>query len=81
MIWNIAGLIDIVFVAFVALHFGLTDWKSMAPLREFPLMLLPTFFVPLIIVSHVLIFSWIKKAGHFRTASPESTVSSILQRW
>ena len=55
-LWNAFGLIDIVFVAFSALRFGLKDWQSMAPLRELPLNLLPTFLVPLIIVSHVLIF-------------------------
>ena len=56
LFWNAFGLIDIVFVAFSALRFGLKDWQSMAPLRELPLSLLPTFLVPLIIVSHVLIF-------------------------
>jgi len=55
-IWNFFGFIDIVFVAFSALRFGLQDWQSMAPLRELPLSLLPTFLVPLIIASHVLIF-------------------------
>jgi hypothetical protein len=56
LIWNTLGLIDIVFVVSSALRFGLSDWSSMAPLRELPLSLLPTFLVPLIIVSHVLIF-------------------------
>jgi hypothetical protein len=56
LLWNAFGLVDIVFVAFSALRFGLKDWQSMAPLRELPLSLLPTFLVPLIIVSHVLIF-------------------------
>lgn len=56
LLWNVFGLIDIIFVVFSALRFGLRDWQSMAPLRELPLNLLPTFLVPLIIVSHVLIF-------------------------
>jgi hypothetical protein len=56
LIWNSAGLLDIVFVVFMALRAGLRDWQSMAPLRELPLGLLPTFLVPLIIASHVLIF-------------------------
>ena len=54
--WNALGLIDIVFVVSSALRFGLKDWQSMHALREFPLSLLPTFLVPLIIASHVLIF-------------------------
>ncbi len=54
--WNTLGLIDIVFVVASALRFGLKDWQSMHALRELPLSLLPTFLVPLIIASHVLIF-------------------------
>jgi hypothetical protein len=54
--WNTLGLIDIIFVVFSALRFGLQDWQSMRALRELPLSLLPTFLVPLIIASHVLIF-------------------------
>ncbi len=55
-IWNFFGFIDIIFVVFGALRFGLQDWQSMLALRQLPLSLLPTFFVPLIISSHVLIF-------------------------
>ena len=54
--WNCFGLIDIVSVVFSAFRVGLTDWVGMAPLRALPLMLLPTFVVPLIISSHVIIF-------------------------
>ena len=54
--WNTLGLIDIIFVVFSALRFGLKDWQSRHTLRELPLSLLPTFLVPLIIASHVLIF-------------------------
>ena len=56
LVWNTIGLIDIIFVVFSALQFGLRDWQSMHAFRELPLSLLPTFLVPLIIVSHVLIF-------------------------
>jgi len=56
IIWNTVGLADILFVIVLALRLGLEDWRSMHALREFPLSLLPTFLVPLIIVSHVLIF-------------------------
>jgi hypothetical protein len=54
--WNTLGLIDIAFVVANALRFGLNDWQSMHVLRQLPLSLLPTFLVPLIIASHVLIF-------------------------
>lgn len=56
IIWNTIGLTDILFVVLTALRLGLEDRQSMHALREFPLSLLPTFLVPLIIVSHVLIF-------------------------
>jgi hypothetical protein len=57
VVWNTIGLIDIIFVVFSALRFGLKDWQSMHALRELPLSLLPTFLVPLIIASHILIFA------------------------
>jgi hypothetical protein len=56
IIWNTIGLADILFVIMTVLRLGLEDWRSMHALREFPLSLLPTFLVALIIVSHVLIF-------------------------
>jgi hypothetical protein len=63
LIWNTIGLIDIIFVVFNALRFGLKNWQAMHALRELPLSLLPTFLVPLIIASHVLIFARLVRAG------------------
>ena len=60
--WNTLGLIDIIFVVASALRFGVQDWQSMHALRELPLSLLPTFLVPLIIASHVLIFVRLPRA-------------------
>jgi hypothetical protein len=67
--WNALGLADIVFVAFAALRFGLRDVESMAPLRELPLSLLPTFVVPLIIASHVVIFARLARRQMHREGS------------
>jgi hypothetical protein len=60
--WNVLGLIDIIFVVLNALQFGLNDWQSMHAIRELPLSLLPTFLVPLILASHVLIFVRLARA-------------------
>ena len=56
IVWNTIGLTDVLFVVLTALRLGLEDQHSMHSLREFPLSLLPTFLVPLLISSHVLIF-------------------------
>jgi hypothetical protein len=55
-LWNTFGFFDIVFVVLTAARMAAADPPSMGLLRVLPLSLLPTFFVPLIIASHVLIF-------------------------
>jgi hypothetical protein len=56
LVWNLCGLLDILFVVATAARMAVADPASMGPLRTLPLSLLPTFLVPLIIASHVLIF-------------------------
>lgn len=80
LLWNAFGLIDIVFVASSALRFGLRDWLSMAPLRELPLSLLPTFLVPLVIASHILIFIRLGRARLEPTTPAQHLSASVLQR-
>jgi hypothetical protein len=55
-IWNVIGLLDILMVVVTAARLGLADPFSMRALTYLPLSLLPTFLVPLIIATHVLIF-------------------------
>ncbi|MCA8973086.1 MAG: hypothetical protein KDC98_00110 [Planctomycetes bacterium] len=54
-IWNAIGLVDIVFVVVAAARNALAASETMAPLLRLPLALLPTWLVPLIIASHLLL--------------------------
>jgi hypothetical protein len=59
--WNVFGLCDILFVVASAASHGLADPLSMHAMLVLPLSLLPTFIVPLIIVSHVVIFNRLRQ--------------------
>jgi len=62
-IWNIVGLVDILLVVSTAARLGLSDPSSMRALTYLPLSLLPTFLVPLIIATHLLIFVRLRRAA------------------
>lgn len=56
-IWNVVGLADILLVVFTAARINLAHPGELRPLTHLPLSLLPTFLVPLIIATHVILFA------------------------
>lgn len=61
-IWNVIGFVDIALVVFTAGRLGMENAWQMRALTYLPLSLLPTFLVPLIIASHVILFSRLRRA-------------------
>ena len=61
-IWNVIGLTDIMLVVATAIRLNLADASQMRTLLHLPLSLQPTFLVPLIIATHVMIFARLARA-------------------
>lgn len=55
-LWNIVGFVDIALVVITAVRLNLENPYQLRALTALPLSLLPTFLVPLIIASHIVIF-------------------------
>jgi len=55
-VWNLIGLVDILFVVATATRLTIADPQSMSELLKLPLSLLPTFLVPILIFTHIIIF-------------------------
>lgn len=54
-IWNIVGLIDLALVVLSAARIGFTAPAELRALTHLPLSLLPTFLVPLLFATHIVI--------------------------
>ncbi len=67
--WNVVGLVDILFVVVTAGRLAAADPSSMRALLRLPLSLLPTFFVPLVIATHVWIFWTLARAARVAPAA------------
>jgi len=56
MLWNAFGLADILTVVVTAVRIAMSTPEDILPLLRFPMSLVPTFVVPVVIASHVLVF-------------------------
>ena len=63
VIWNVIGLMDILLVVFSAARLTIADPYAMHALTHLPLSLLPTFLVPLIIATHIILFVRLAQKG------------------
>lgn len=62
-LWNTLGFIDLVFVVGTATRLMMAEPASMSALLQLPLSLLPTFLVPVLLASHVILFwrLWVER--------------------
>ena len=55
--WNLVGLIDLILVVISAMRITSADPSQLRALTHLPLSLLPTFLVPLLLATHIMIFA------------------------
>jgi hypothetical protein len=60
LVWNVAGLLDILGVLGNGVRLYTKDPSFADPFMSLPLAILPTFVVPIVIVSHELLFGWVR---------------------
>lgn len=61
--WNVLGLADILLVLATGVRLGLSDPAAVDGFVRMPLVLLPTFLVPLVLATHVLLFVRLRAAA------------------
>lgn len=61
--WNVFGLADMLLVVAGAVRLFVADPTAGAVMQRLPMSLLPTFVVPLVLASHVLLFVWLRRTG------------------
>ncbi|MCI0482365.1 MAG: hypothetical protein L0213_12365 [Candidatus Dadabacteria bacterium] len=57
LLWNVLGFIDILYVVVTAARLAFSEPGSMSEMLKLPLNLLLTFVVPIIIFTHIVIFT------------------------
>ena len=61
LLWNVFGLFDILMVLALAARQAAADPGFQNGFASLPLSLLPTFLVPVVIATHVLLFVWLAR--------------------
>jgi hypothetical protein len=56
LVWNVFGVADMLMLIITGIRLGRVDPSQFSLFRQLPFGLLPTFFVPLIIATHIFIF-------------------------
>jgi hypothetical protein len=62
-VWNVLGLIDIVLVVANAARHWVENPIAMSPMLRLPFALLPSFLVPIVVVTHALLFNRLASAA------------------
>lgn len=62
-VWNVLGLIDIILVVVNAARFWVANPITMSPMLVLPFALLPSFLVPIVFVTHALLFNRLASAA------------------
>jgi hypothetical protein len=80
LVWNAAGLLDILFVVKTAASLVISNRDSMSVMTHLPLSLLPTMIVPLVIATHVIILVRVLKTRPLQPGSEGSIPATETQR-